>query len=90
LPDGASLFLCVGIELDRTGRRYPDGIDPDVKLPAPDSRPPEDKDAVLGAAEDWIVMQSSAGDSSGYYANACSRVFSLFGELSCNILKRLW
>ena len=35
LSDGASLFLCVGIELDRTGHRYPDGIDPDVKLPAP-------------------------------------------------------
>jgi carboxyl-terminal processing protease len=60
LPDGAGLFLCVGIELDRTGRRYPDGIDPDVKLPAPDARPPEDKDAVLEAAEDWIAAQSSA------------------------------
>jgi carboxyl-terminal processing protease len=60
LSDGASLFLCVGIELDRTGRRYPDGIDPDVKLHAPDSRPTEDKDGVMQAAEDWIVTQSSA------------------------------
>jgi carboxyl-terminal processing protease len=57
LPDGASLFLCVGIELDRTGHRYPDGIDPDVKLPAPDSRPTEDKDSVVQAAEDWIAAQ---------------------------------
>jgi C-terminal processing protease CtpA/Prc len=60
LSDGAALFLCVGIEADRTGRRYPDGLDPDVKLPAPDSRPTEEKDTVLQAAEDWIAAQTSA------------------------------
>jgi carboxyl-terminal processing protease len=58
LSDGAALFLCVGIEADRTGHRYPDGLDPDVKLPAPDSRPTEEKDAVLQAAEDWIASQT--------------------------------
>ena len=57
LSDGAQLFLCVGIEADRTGHRYLDGIDPDVKLPAPDSRPTEDKDAVIQAAEEWIAAQ---------------------------------
>jgi carboxyl-terminal processing protease len=60
LSDGAALFLCVGIEADRTGRRYPDGLDPDVKLPAPDSRPSEEKDAVLQAAENWIAAQKGA------------------------------
>ena len=60
LSDGASLFLCVGIEADRAGHRYPDGIDPDVKLPAPATRPAEEKDAVLQAAEDWIIAQTSA------------------------------
>jgi C-terminal processing protease CtpA/Prc len=60
LSDGAALFLCVGIEADRTGYRYPDGIDPDVKLPTPDSRPTEEKDAVLQAAEDWIASQTKA------------------------------
>jgi hypothetical protein len=60
LSDGAALFLCVGIEADRTGYRYPDGIDPDVKLPSPDSRPTEEKDAVLQAAEDWIASQTKA------------------------------
>jgi carboxyl-terminal processing protease len=60
LSDGAALFLCVSIEADRTGRRYPEGLDPDVKLPAPDSRPAEEKDAVLQAAEDWIAAQASA------------------------------
>jgi len=60
LPDGAALFLCVGIEADRTGHRYPDGLDPDTKLPAPDSRPTEEKDPVLQAAEDWIASQTKA------------------------------
>jgi len=60
LSDGAALFLCVGIEADRTGHRYPDGIDPDVKLPAPDSRPAEEKDPVLQAAENWLAAQTSA------------------------------
>lgn len=58
LSDGAALFLCVGIELDRTGRKYPDGVEPDVKLPAPESRPAEDKDPVIQAAEDWIESQT--------------------------------
>ncbi len=60
LSDGGALFLCVGIEADRTGHRYPDGIDPDVKLPAPDSRPAEEKDPVLQAAEHWLAGQTNA------------------------------
>jgi len=60
LSDGAQLFLCVGIEADRTGHRYLDGIDPDVKLPAADSRPAEEKDVVIQAAEEWIAAQVSA------------------------------
>jgi carboxyl-terminal processing protease len=60
LSDGAALFLCVGIEADRSGRRYPDGIDPDVMLHAPDARPAEEKDPVLQAAKDWITAQTSA------------------------------
>jgi C-terminal processing protease CtpA/Prc len=55
LSDGAQLFLCVGIEIDRTGHRYLDGIDPDVKLVAPESRPTEDHDAVIQAAEEWVA-----------------------------------
>lgn len=55
LSDGAALFLCNGIEADRTGRRYPDGIDPDVKLPSPGLRPSEENDAVIQAAADWIA-----------------------------------
>jgi carboxyl-terminal processing protease len=57
LPDGAVLHLCVGTYADRTGRQYPDGIDPDLMLPAPDSRPAEEQDAVLLAAENWLTTQ---------------------------------
>ena len=61
LSDGASLFLCAGIELDRTSRRYPDGIDPDEILPAPDTRPTEEgKDVVVQAAEGWLASQTAA------------------------------
>lgn len=58
--DGASLFFCVGIEADRTGHRYPEGIEPDAKLPAPVSRPPEEIDPVLQSAQDWIGAQTKA------------------------------
>jgi carboxyl-terminal processing protease len=60
LSDGAQLFLCVGIEADRIGHRYLDGIDPDVKLPAAESRRAEEKDVVIQAAEEWIAAQASA------------------------------
>jgi hypothetical protein len=57
LSDGAMLLLCTSVAADRTGRRYPDGLDPDTALPAPDSRPAEDADAVIQAAEDWILSR---------------------------------
>jgi hypothetical protein len=57
LSDGAMLRLCDAVEADRKGHRYEDGIDPDVMLPAPDSRPAEDADAVLQAGQDWISSQ---------------------------------
>lgn len=58
-PDGASLFLCNGIEQDRTGKLYPDGLDPDEKVSAPETRPTEDQDAALLAAEEWLSKQAS-------------------------------
>jgi carboxyl-terminal processing protease len=57
--DGSALFLCDAIEADRTGKLYPDGLDPDEKLPAPETRPAEEKDAVLVAAEEWLSKQTS-------------------------------
>jgi carboxyl-terminal processing protease len=58
-PDGAALFLCEAIEADRTGKLYPDGLDPDEKLPEPETRPAEENDAVLVAAEQWLSKQTS-------------------------------
>jgi len=58
LRDGAALFLCEAIEADRTGKLYPDGLDPDEKIPAPETRPAEDQDAALLAAEEWLSKQA--------------------------------
>ena len=58
LSDGAILFLCNALEADRTGRIYPDGLDPDVKIEEPKSRPPEDLDEAIRAAEEWLLEQS--------------------------------
>lgn len=58
-PDGAALFLCEAVEADRAGKLYPDGLDPDEKLPAPETRPLEENDAVLIAAEQWLARQTS-------------------------------
>jgi C-terminal processing protease CtpA/Prc len=57
--DGAALFLCSGVEQDRTGKLYPDGLAPDEFAPAPDTRPAEDQDATLLAAEKWLGKQST-------------------------------
>ncbi len=59
LPDGAALFLCEGSEADRTGKIYPDGLDPDMPIIEPESRPTEDQDQAIRAAEDWLIEQSS-------------------------------
>jgi len=37
LPDGAPLFLCDSIEQDRTGKLYPNGLDPDEKILGPET-----------------------------------------------------
>jgi carboxyl-terminal processing protease len=59
MPDGAVLYLCNAIEADRSGKIYPDGLDPDVRMPAPATRPSEENDAVLRAAEEWLAKQTS-------------------------------
>jgi len=61
LPDGAALFLCDGIEADRTGRLYPDGLNPDEKTSEPETHPAGLEDAALLAAEAWLSKQSNAG-----------------------------
>ena len=57
-PDGAALFLCEAVEADRTGKLYPDGLDADERLPAPDALPTKENDAALIAAEEWLAKQT--------------------------------
>jgi carboxyl-terminal processing protease len=59
LADGSALFLCVGTEADRTGRLYPDGLDPDVEVPEPDVRPTNDEDAAIQVALGWLARQNA-------------------------------
>lgn len=56
LSDGAT-HLCSSVEADRTGRRWEDGIDPEVELAAPNSIPEEEQDAVVRATEKWLVQE---------------------------------
>jgi carboxyl-terminal processing protease len=58
LGDGALLILCVALEVDRNGKQYPNGLDPDSALPAPSARPAEGKDVVVQAAIDWLAGQT--------------------------------
>jgi hypothetical protein len=59
LSDGASLFLCEGLEADRTERLYPDGLDPDVAIAEPSTRPADNTDAALQAAEEWLSHENA-------------------------------
>jgi hypothetical protein len=55
LSDGASLFLNTAYEVDRLGRKNPEGIEPDQSFPEPTAVPSEDSDPVLKAAEEWLL-----------------------------------
>jgi carboxyl-terminal processing protease len=52
LGDGAHLVLTVAVDLDRTGRAYEDGIQPDVDVAAGS---PGEIDPVTQAAVEWIA-----------------------------------
>jgi C-terminal processing protease CtpA/Prc len=51
LPDGAMILLTTAVEADRTGRKYGDKIDPDVRVEAGTTAA---GDAVLAAATQWL------------------------------------
>jgi C-terminal processing protease CtpA/Prc len=52
LPDGSMIALTIGIDADRTGRRYPSKLDPDEVIPT--SSP---GDAPLARAIEWLRAQ---------------------------------
>jgi carboxyl-terminal processing protease len=68
LPDGANLVLTTGLESDRTGHVYADGIAPDVELPEETALPaPGTIDPMTKAAAAWIrsmqIGNASASDA---------------------------
>lgn len=52
LPDGAVIFLAVGVMADRSGRRYGGAISPEVPIADRDATTP---DPTLDAALDWLL-----------------------------------
>jgi carboxyl-terminal processing protease len=60
LDDGAELYLTTAIDADRSGKPYPDGFTPDEVIPYNSSSvPQESNDAVLQAAQKWLVASST-------------------------------
>jgi hypothetical protein len=54
LSDGASIWLTIGVDADRTGRQYLEGFDPDEEIRLGDRILPDDQDPVLQGALRWL------------------------------------
>jgi C-terminal processing protease CtpA/Prc len=59
LPDGALILLTVGVEADRTGKRYGHEISPDEVVPPPVTGAPDDPQ--IDRAVAWLQSQSCGG-----------------------------
>lgn len=59
LPDGANLVIAMGVDTNRHGHRYPDGIKPDVAIPDAKERPPLSGDPAVQAASDWLSARTA-------------------------------
>lgn len=54
LSDGASMWLTVGVDADRTGKQYMEGFDPDEVIHLGDKILPDAQDPVLQGALRWL------------------------------------
>ena len=54
LSDGASMWLIVGVQADRSGNQYLDGFGPDEVIPLGDKIVPDPQDPVLQEALRWL------------------------------------
>jgi carboxyl-terminal processing protease len=54
LSDGASMWLTIGVDADRTGRQYFEGLDPDEEIHLGNQVLRDDKDPVLQGALRWL------------------------------------
>jgi hypothetical protein len=60
LSDGADLWLTIGIQADRNGKEYLDGLEPDEAFPAATEVMNPSKDPVVQAALDWLNQASTS------------------------------
>jgi C-terminal processing protease CtpA/Prc len=70
LSDGANLVIAVSTFIDRSGRPYPHGVQPDVKIAGPDTLPSRSDDAVLQSALAWLRDQPSCADRAVHSARS--------------------
>jgi C-terminal processing protease CtpA/Prc len=54
LSDGAAMWLTIGVDADRTGKQYMEGLDPDEVIRPGDRILPDDQDPVLQGAVRWL------------------------------------
>lgn len=59
LLDGAVLHFAAAVDVDRTGRQYSDGIDPDEQVAAGTSPSTDERDPVVAAAVKWLMNHTS-------------------------------
>jgi C-terminal processing protease CtpA/Prc len=60
LSDGANMILTIGVYVDRNGKEYENGIEPDVKIASQeDLQPPlVERDKAINVAEEWIISDT--------------------------------
>ncbi len=59
LPDGAEIYLTTAVDADRTGKVFPNGLTPDEVFPAVSALPQQADDAVVNAAQAWLVATTA-------------------------------
>ena len=57
LSDGANMILTIGVYVDRNGKEYEDGIEPDVRIASQEDlqAPLVERDKAINAAEQWLI-----------------------------------
>ena len=59
LSDGAQIYLTTAVDADRAGKVFPDGLAPDQVLPTVSTLPQPGNDAVIDAAQTWLVATTT-------------------------------
>jgi carboxyl-terminal processing protease len=64
LPDGANMVLTIGVDVDREGKEFEDGLDPDVVVASPKEMVAPEQDQAVKAAEQWLAAGIATSDAS--------------------------